>query len=146
MMYFNEISRLLQQKAPFVYVDRVLELEENKRIVSIKNVSGSEAFTALHFPGNAVYPGIFIIESIAQTASILLSKSDEISLREGQFLALGGIQRLQFMRAVKPGDTLRIEVEIIKAVGQMAIVKAVVKIEDTVTAEGQMTFGVGKNE
>ena len=147
MISYNEILSLLKQKTPFVFVDKVIEHEKGKRIVSLKNVTGSELFSALHFPDNPVYPGIFIIESIAQTTAIMCSLAmEENENNEIQFLALGGIQRFNFYKPVRPGDTLKIEVEVVKLLEQMAIVKATAKVNDTLVAEGQMTFGAVKDE
>ena len=147
MISYNEILSLLKQKTPFVFVDKVIEHEKGKRIVSLKNVTGSELFSALHFPDNPVYPGIFIIESIAQTTAIMCSLAmEENENNEIKFLALGGIQRFNFYKPVRPGDTLKIEVEVVKLLEQMAIVKATAKVNDTLVAEGQMTFGAVKDE
>ncbi len=147
MISYNEIQSLLKQKAPFIFVDKVIEHDKGKRIVSLKNVTGNELFSAFHFPDNPVYPGIFIIESIAQTTAILCSLAMEENEKEQlQFLALGGLQRFNFLKPVRPGDTLRIEVEAVKLFQQMAVVKAVAKVDDTLVAEGQMTFGAVKNE
>jgi len=149
MISYNEIQTILKQKAPFIFVDKVIEHERGKRIVSLKNVTGNELFAALHFPGNSLYPGIFIIESVAQTAAILCSLAIEYdeNVNDGiQFLALGGLQRFNFLKPVRPGDTLRIEVEALKLCQRMAIVKAYAKVENTLVAEGQLTFGVVKDE
>ncbi len=147
MISYNEIQSLLKQKSPFIFVDKVIGHEKGKRIVSLKNVTGNELFSALHFPDNPVYPGIFIIESIAQTTAILCSLAmGEDEKDQIQFLALGGLQRFNFLNPVRPGDTLIIEVEAVKLLQQMAIVKAVAKVDDTLAAEGQLTFGAVKNE
>ncbi len=148
MISFDEIQSILKQKSPFIFVDRVIEHEKGKRIVSIKNVTGSEMFSSFHFPDNSVYPGIFIIESIAQTASILcsLAYENEPSNQQMQFLALGGMKRVNFYKPVRPGDTMRIEVEAVKLYQQMAIVKACVKVDDALIVEGQLIFGAVKNE
>ena len=147
MISYNEIQSLLKQKTPFIFVDKVIDHDKGKRIVSLKNVTGSEMFSALHFPDNPVYPGIFIIESIAQTTAILCSLAmEENEKNEIQFLALGGLQRFNFYKPARPGDTLRIEVEAVKLLQQMAIVKATVKVDDAMIAEGQMTFGAVRDE
>jgi len=147
MILYSEIQSILKQKTPFIFVDRVIEHEKGKRIVSIKNISGNELFSALHFPDNPVYPGVFIIESIAQTTAILCALAvEENESSQMQFLALGGIQRFNFYKPVGPGDTLKIEVEAVKLYQQMAVVKAIVKLDETLVAEGQMTFGAVKNE
>jgi len=147
MISYNEIQSLLKQKTPFIFVDKIIEHEKGKRIVSIKNITGSELFSGLHFPDNPVYPGIFIVESIAQTTAILCSLAmEEDAGNQMQFLALGGIQRFNFYKPVRPGDTLKIEVDAVKLYQQMAIVKATAKVDDILIAEGQMTFGAVNDE
>lgn len=147
MISYNEIRSILKQKSPFIFVDKVIEHKKGKRIVSQKNVSGNELFSSLHFPDNPIYPGIFIIESIAQTTAILCSLAMDEGMNEQiQFLALGGLQRFNFYKPVIPGDVLKIEVDVVKVYEQMAIVKATAKVEDTIVAEGQMTFGAVKDE
>lgn len=147
MIPFNEIQSILKQKTPFIFVDRVIEHEKGKRIVSLKNVTGNEFFSAFHFPDNPIYPGIFIIESIAQTTAILCTLTMEEDEKDQiQFLALGGLQRFHFLNSVRPGDTLRIEVIAVKLLPQMAIVKATAKVDDKMVAEGQLTFGTVKDE
>lgn len=146
MIPYNEIQTILKQKTPFVFVDKVIEHEKGKRIVSLKNVTGSELFSALHFPDNPIYPGIFIIESIAQTTAIFCSLAmEESDDNEIKFLALGGLQRFNFYKPVRPGDTLRIEVIAIKLLQHMAIVKSAVRAGETLVAEGQLTFGAVQN-
>ena len=147
MISYNDIQFILKQKAPFIFVDKVIEYEKGKKIISLKNVTGSELFSAFHFPDNPVYPGIFIIESIAQTTAILCSLDMAENVNDQiQFLALGGLQRISFLKPVRPGDTLRIEVEAIKLLPKMAIVKAIVKVDDAMVAKGQLSFGAVKNE
>ena len=146
MISHNEIQAILKQKAPFIFVDKVIEHEKGKKIVSIKNVTGNEFFSAVHFPDNSVYPGIFIIESIAQTTAILCSLAMDSDANDyGQFLALGGIQRLNFLNPVRPGDVMKIQVQVVKLYQQMAIVKAVAKVDEAIVAEGQLTFGTVKD-
>lgn len=147
MINSKEICSILKQKVPFVFVDRVLEMQEGKRIVAIKNVTANEGFMAQHFPNNPVFPGVLIIETVAQTVSVLCSLSQEIMpVDEDSFLALGGVQRFNLVKPVRPGDTMRIEVDIIKVVPTAAIVKAVVKVDENIVADGQLTFGVVKGE
>ena len=96
----------------------------------------------MHFPENPVYPGIYIIEAIAQTSALLCALSAEDS---GQIWALGGLQRFDFHSPVYPGDTLILEVEAIKLCQNMAIVNACAKTADRRIARGQLTFGVIEN-
>lgn len=146
MINFNEICKVLKQKVPFVLVDKVLELDYGKRIVAIKNITGSEAFSEYHFPNNPIYPGVLIIECVAQTSALLFSLSQEQEKEQNGYLVLGGVQRFSFMNIVRPGDTLRIEVNIIKIIDNMALIKAAVRVGDTTVAEGQLSFGVAKDE
>ncbi|SCY70334.1 3-hydroxyacyl-ACP dehydratase FabZ [Alkaliphilus peptidifermentans] len=147
MITFDKIRRYLKQEAPFVFIDKVLEYEVDKRIVALKNVSGGELFSSLHFPEKAIYPGVFLVESVAQTTAVLcyISRKDEES-QDTQYLALGGIQQFQFIKPVKPGDSLIIQVDITKRIANMVLVKAVITVDKAVVACGQLSFGVMKDE
>ena len=147
MISFDTVSKILKQKTPFVFIDRVLELEPNKKIVALKNISGCEMFSSLHFPQNAIYPGVLLIETVAQAAAVLFHVS--ISHAEDEprnFVVLGGIQQFQFIKSVGPGDCLIIQVTPIKIIGNMAIVKAEIRVEDKIIAKGQLSFGVVKSD
>lgn len=143
MITSRQIHAILKQKAPFILVDKVTAFEKGKRITALKNITGSEWFAAMHFPENPVYPGIFIIEAIAQTTALLCALSAEES---GQLWALGGLQRFDFYSPAYPGDTLILEVEAVKLCPSMAIVNACAKTTDRRIARGQLTFGVIENE
>lgn len=147
MILFDKISKILKQKAPFILIDRILEIEPGKRIVALKNISGCEPFSSLHFPGNAVFPGAFIIEAAAQAAAVLCHMSEEGIEEEDphSFFALGGIQQFLFIKPVRPGDCLIIHVNTVKMVEGMSIVKVEIKSEGGIVAKGQMSFGVVKN-
>jgi 3-hydroxyacyl-[acyl-carrier-protein] dehydratase len=93
------IQKILPHRYPFLLIDRIVELERRKRIVSIKNVTANEEFFRGHFPGNPVMPGVLMVEAIAQTGATLLMTT--------------GIERAKFRRQVTPGDQLRIEVNVI---------------------------------
>mgnify|MGYP001605645676 CR=1 FL=1 len=128
---FDEIQALLPQKFPFLMVDRVISLEQGKKAVAIKNVTGNEIFFLGHFPNMAVLPGALIIESMAQTAIILFRKSDEAHGRtfdEKTLFFLGGAT-VRFFKPVFPGDQLQIEVTLTKAVSTGAIVEAIATVK-----------------
>lgn len=105
-----EIMELLPHRYPFLLVDKVVELEPGKRIVGIKNVTMNEPFFQGHFPGFPVMPGVLIIEAMAQVAAILAYKTAGAEAKDkvSYFMA---IEHARFRKPVKPGDTLRIEVE-----------------------------------
>mgnify|MGYP005653801467 CR=1 FL=1 len=113
MMEVNDIWRLLPHRYPFLLVDRVLELEEDKRIVAIKNVTINEPQFTGHFPNTPVFPGVLIVEAMAQASGILAFKSRNRTLDDGYIYYLAGTDKTKFKRSVVPGDQLRLEVEIV---------------------------------
>jgi len=112
-MEVTDIWRLLPHRYPFLLVDRVLELEENKRIVAIKNVSINEPQFTGHFPETPVFPGVLIVEAMAQASGILAFKSRNRTLDDGYIYYLAGTDKTKFKRSVIPGDQIRLEVEIL---------------------------------
>ena len=111
-MDINEIKNYLPHRYPFLLVDRVLELEPDKRIVAIKNVTINEPLFMGHFPVTPVFPGVLIVEALAQASGLLAFKSREKSPGDGYVYYLAGTDKTKFKRAVIPGDQLRLEVEI----------------------------------
>jgi 3-hydroxyacyl-[acyl-carrier-protein] dehydratase len=110
MIDINEIMKILPHRFPFLLVDRIVEHEEGKKIVGLKNVTINEPFFPGHFPGHPVMPGVLIIEAMAQVGGILayLSSNEEIRNKLCYFVA---IDNAKFRRPVIPGDQLRIEME-----------------------------------
>jgi len=107
-----EIQALLPHRYPFLLVDRIKELEPNRRIVGIKNVTVNEPFFPGHFPGRPVMPGVLIIEAMAQAGGVLVFKSGGPSGTPVVYMT--GIDGAKFRRPVVPGDQLRFEVEVLK--------------------------------
>ena len=112
-MEVTEIQQYLPHRYPFLLVDRVLELEFDKRIVAIKNVTINEEVFNGHFPATPVFPGVMIIEALAQAAGILAFKSRNRTLDDGYVYYLAGTDKTKFKSSVIPGDQLRLEVEIV---------------------------------
>ncbi|MBT6048598.1 MAG: 3-hydroxyacyl-[acyl-carrier-protein] dehydratase FabZ, partial [Candidatus Scalindua sp.] len=75
MLNFEEVRELVPQKYPFLFIDKVIELQKESRIVCLKNISGNEPFFAGHFPDFAIMPGVLIVEALAQASIILFKKS-----------------------------------------------------------------------
>ena len=112
-MEVTEIQHLLPHRYPFLLVDRVVEFEADKRIVCIKNVTINEPMFTGHFPVKPVFPGVLIVEALAQASGILAFKSREKTLDDGYIYYLAGTDKTKFKRSVVPGDQIRLEVEII---------------------------------
>ena len=104
-----EIQRIIPHRYPFLLVDRVVELEPGQRAVGIKNVTMGDPFFQGHFPGYPVMPGVLIVEALAQVGAVGLLTTDQF---KGQLALFAGIEKVRFKRQVKPGDTLRLEVDL----------------------------------
>lgn len=139
-MNFEEIKGLLKQRFPFIMVDRVLEIEPGKKIKALKNVTGNEIQFLGHFPEHAIMPGVFIVEAIGQSASILFSSTTKKGIDKGEAMVLGAINNMRFLVPVYPGQTMFIEVNAIKIVEEAALVEGIVTVDGNVVATGKLTF------
>lgn len=140
LMNFEEVRGLLKQRFPMLMVDTVLELEPDKRIVTVKNVTGNELQFLGHFPEFAIMPGTMIVEAFGQSASILFSKTTALGMRPGEFLVLGVINDMRFLVPVVPGDRMEIDVHILKLAGDIALVEGTVTVSGTTVARGKLSF------
>jgi len=118
-------------------LDKVLEFEEGKRVVALKNVSINEYFFKGHFPGSPVMPGVLIIEAMAQAGILLFSEGDETA--KGATYYLGSV-KAKFLNPVHPGDVLKIEVAPIKIVENMGLVEAKATVDGKVVAKAELGF------
>ena len=136
MMDVTEIRKLIPHRYPFLLVDRVLELEPNRRIVAIKNVSINESFFQGHFPEKPMMPGVLICEAMAQVGAILArcSKHDD-----GKVFVLTGLDHVKFKNPVEPGDQLRIEVEISRQRKHFWRLAAFVEVDGKRVAEAELS-------
>jgi len=107
----NEIMSLLPHRYPFLFIDRLIEMERMKRVVAIKNVTINEPFFVGHFPNFPIMPGVLIIEAIAQAGAALLLT--EVPDRASKLMVFTSIDNARFRRPVVPGDQLRIEVTVL---------------------------------
>jgi len=108
MMERDEIEALLPHRDPFVMVDRVIEVDD-ERIVAIKEVRADEAWAAGHFPGNPVFPGVLMAEALAQAAALIFLANHRD--QAGANVYLVGFDKLRLRRIVRPGEDLRLEVQ-----------------------------------
>ena len=132
----NMIQKILPHRYPFLFVDKILEVSDT-RVVGIKNVTIDEPFFQGHFPGHPIMPGVLIIEAMAQVAGVgALSMKDNI----GKLAYFLGINNAKFRKPVLPGDTLKIEVDLLKAKLSTMQVHAVAKVNDTIVTEADLMF------
>lgn len=132
MLDVEAIQRILPHRYPFLLVDRILELEPERRVVGLKNVSANEPFFAGHFPGRPVMPGVLIVEALAQTAAILMG--DE----SGMIPMFMGIDKARFRIPVTPGDQLRLEVEVLRRRRNIWRVAGRAYVGDNLVGEAEM--------
>ena len=136
----EQIQEIVPHRYPFLLVDKVIELEPGQRAVGIKNVTMNEHYFQGHFPGKPVMPGVLQVEALAQTGAIAVLSLEEY---KGKIVYFGGIDKLRFKQKVVPGDTLRLEVELIKRRGPIGIAKAVATVDGKVAVQGEITFAIG---
>ena len=107
----REIEGLLPHREPFLLVDEVTALEPRKRLTAVKHVRADEPYFAGHFPGAPVMPGVLIVEALAQAGALLLFR--ELPERDSKLVFFAGIDQARFRQPVFPGDTLRLEIEVV---------------------------------
>ena len=138
----NKIMAVLPQRYPFLFIDRVLEINEKEgRIVCIKNMTMNEHFFQGHFPGNPIMPGVIILEAMAQ-ASILLFAGLKPHIAEKKPTYLFGKVEAKFLDIVRPGDQLIFEISKEKLMDKGGIVSAIARIEEKIAAKAKIAFGV----
>ncbi len=136
MYTIEDIMKVLPHRYPFLLVDRILEIEEKKRIVGLKNVTINEPFFQGHFPGHPIMPGVLIIEAMAQVGGMLLMGSVEDP--ESKVVYFMSLDNVKFRRPVKPGDQIRFELEIVQLRGAVCKMRGVGKVDGEVVAEADM--------
>lgn len=132
MLDLEAIQRILPHRYPFLLVDRILELEPDRRVVGLKNVTANEPFFAGHFPGRPVMPGVLIVEALAQTAGVLMGEAS------GLIPMFMGIDKARFRRPVRPGDQLRLEVEVLRKRRSVCRVAGRAFVGEDLVAEAEM--------
>ncbi|AUS10192.1 3-hydroxyacyl-[acyl-carrier-protein] dehydratase FabZ [Laceyella sacchari] len=135
----KQIQEIIPHRYPFLLVDRIVEWEPGKRAVGIKNVTVNEPFFQGHFPDYPVMPGVLIIEALAQVGAVIVLGLEE---NKGKLAFFAGIDKVRFREQVKPGDTLTLEVEMIRLRGSMGKGKGIARVGDKVVAEGELMFAI----
>jgi 3-hydroxyacyl-[acyl-carrier-protein] dehydratase len=136
-----EIQKILPHRYPFLLLDRVVSLEAGKSIEGYKNVSISEPVFQGHFPGHPIYPGVMIIEGMAQAGGVLAFKSmseKEQADIENKVVYFMSIDKAKFRHPVKPGDRLVYKLEVIKNRGAIWFLDAKAYVDEKLVAEAEL--------
>jgi len=133
----REIEKIIPHRHPFLLLDRIDELEPGVRAVGVKSVTFHEDFFAGHFPDEPVMPGVLIIEALAQVGAVIILSMDG---NKGKTAFFGNLDKVKFRRKVVPGDTLRLECEIIRTKGPVGVGKATATVDGKAAVAAEMTF------
>lgn len=139
-MNIQEIKEIIPHRYPFLLLDTVEEIIVGEKVIAKKNVTVNEQFFQGHFPGEPVMPGVLILEALAQAGAVALLSMPDF---KGKTAYFGGIDKAKFRQKVVPGDTLMLEVEIIKVKKVAGIGKATATVAGKKVAEAELTFMIG---
>jgi 3-hydroxyacyl-[acyl-carrier-protein] dehydratase len=134
-----QIMSIIPHRFPFLLVDRIEELEAGKRAVGYKNVSIGEPFFQGHFPDYPVMPGVLIVEALAQVGAVAMLSLDEY---KGKIAFFAGLDNVRFKRQVKPGDVLRLEVELGQIRRNIGSGTGIATVNGEVACKGDFMFAI----
>jgi len=141
---FDEILQRLPHRYPFLMVDRAEDYIANTSIVGIKHVTFNEPYFQGHFPGNPVMPGVMIVEAIAQTGALMMSKTLDVDITKTAIFFMS-VDGARFRRPVRPGDTLRMPVVVTRARGDVFKFAGKAFVNDKLAAECEFAAMKGDN-
>ena len=136
----QQIKEIIPHRYPMLLIDRVEELIDGEKVIAKKNVTINEPFFQGHFPHEPVMPGVLIVEAMAQAGAVALLSLEQF---RGKTAYFGGIDKAKFRQKVTPGDTLILEVEIIKVKSSAGIGKGIARVDGKKVAEAELTFMIG---
>ena len=134
-----EIQKAIPHRYPFLLVDRLEVMEEDKKAVGTKCVTANEEFFQGHFPGHPIMPGVLIIEALAQTACAMLLSKGGLS---GKIAYFAGIEEAKFRSPVRPGSVLKLHIEVLRLGGRFGKFKGEALVDGQMAAEAVMSFAL----
>ncbi|BCX78692.1 3-hydroxyacyl-ACP dehydratase FabZ [Campylobacter sp. 19-13652] len=142
MIDVMQIQKILPHRYPFLLIDRVVELEPSKHIVAYKNVTIGEPIFQGHFPGHPIYPGVMIIEGMAQAGGVLafnsMSEEGKADAAENKVVYFMSIDRAKFRHPVRPGDRLEYHLSVLKHKGNVWVLDGKAYVDDKLVAEAEL--------
>ena len=139
----DDIEKILPHRYPFLLVDRILELDD-RRVVGIKNFTMNEWFFVGHFPGHPIVPGVLVIEAMAQVGGFLLLK--RVEEREKKLVYFAGIDNARFRKPVRPGDTVRFELDLVRLRGGTCKMRGEAYVDGELVADADLWSQVVERE
>jgi len=139
MLGSREIQQIIPHRWPFLLVDKVVDLQPGEGAIGIKNVTAGELCFQGHFPDYPIFPGVLIIEALAQVGAVAVLSVPE---NKGRIVLFAGVDKFRFRGPVFPGDSLRLEVKFTKMRGPIGKGTAKATVEGKTVAEGELTFAL----
>jgi len=144
-LFYEDIIRILPHRYPFLLVDRITELDLEKRVVGLKNVTANEPFFEGHFPGRPVMPGVLIIEAMAQVGGVLARLSIPGALEEGKedSIFFMSMDKVKFRRPVVPCDQIVFELEPLRKGSRIWKMRGKATVDGKIVAEAELVASIG---
>ena len=137
----EDIKAILPHRAPFLFVDRILELEADRRVVGLKNVTSNERYFIAGPGGVPTLPASILTEAMAQAGAVLILSKPE---NRGRLVYFMGIDKVRYRRPVVAGDQLRLEAEVLRMRSKMGSLRGRALVDGKLACEGEMTFALGE--